>query len=90
MEPIESREQALELRDHPDELGLAPATPDDIGNLFQRLCHLHGITPKLAVLLAKIWLRREQIARLQAMLAGHPQSNGGSAPVSSGNGACSR
>lgn len=59
--------------------GLGPAqaedaAPDDLGNLFQRFCRLHGITPELAVALANLWLRQEQIARLQAMHADHPIS----------------
>ena len=76
---------------NPDQPGDLPwpaqaeaATPDDIEDQFQRFCHLHGITPELAVTLANIWLRQEQITLLQARLAGLPWSNGGSAPVSNG------
>lgn len=57
------------------------AAQDDIGNVFQRFCNQHGITPKLAVTLANIWLRQEQITLLQARQADHPRSSGGSAPA---------
>jgi len=61
-----------------------PASPDDLDAAFEAFCREHGITPKIAMIMARtLWLK-EQTTRVLAALADRSASSGGSAPASSG------